>query len=354
MPEELKNSIKAKLWDIKFNPFMSTYIFSWIYININFILILFTSDLKIEEKITKLNNIDINYTNPLWIAMAYIFLYPFAKTAFFAVGLWFKLLINKVEILIRDETPLPQEKINEILYENVKLQNNYNDSLLKLELIKDEYNKKSFNLENEFKEKKTKQQEYLKNEQNKLQKTISNQIQQQTEYLNNKIKKLEDDIITFKNKSSDLEHKLAMEKGKKQHIEKTNQEIMQMKLEMENMNKLKFENKELKKEINNFEEKYKEIEPIKFALIQQKNLNDTQINRLTNEMIKLLYIFYEDDSIINISNFKTKVRDKFGLSKSIIDLRIEELIKEILVTKIGSNIELTDSGKKILEQLFHR
>ena len=315
MTDELKDSIKVKLWDIKFNPFMSTYIFSWIYININFILVLFTSDLKIKEKITELNSMYINYDNPLWIAMAYVFLYPFAKTAFFAVGLWFKILINKVEILIREETPLPQEKTNEILYENVKLQNDYNDSLLKLESIKDEYNKKTTNLENEFLEKKTKQHDYLRKEQKYIQDNISNQVKKQTENLNNKISEFEEEIITLKKQESDLEHKLGMEQGKNKHIENTNQEIIKMKEEINNIDKLKLENKELKEIIKKFEEKHKEVEPIVFALSQQKKVDDTNINKLTNEMIKLLYIFYEDDSIINTSSFKTKVREKFGLSK---------------------------------------
>lgn len=236
MTEDIKDSIKSKLWDLKFNPFMSTYILSWTYINMNFILILFTSDLKIKDKINELDRFPINYTDSIVIAMAYVLIYPLAKTAFFAVGLWYKMLINKVEILIRNETPIPQKKINEILHENVKLQNDYEKSLIKLESIKDEYKIKTITLEDKFKEEEKKYNEYITNERNNIEDTVRNKVQIETEYLSNQISELENIITSLKNTEKDLEHKLNIERGKNNHIQNTNNESQNLANQIINKN----------------------------------------------------------------------------------------------------------------------
>lgn len=51
MQKDFIDSIKARLYDFKYTPFLSSYIFSWLYFNSKLLLIFFSTELKVEEKI---------------------------------------------------------------------------------------------------------------------------------------------------------------------------------------------------------------------------------------------------------------------------------------------------------------
>lgn len=52
MDNDFKDSVKARLWDYKYTPFLSAYVFSWLYWNSKLILIFTSSKLSIEKKLS--------------------------------------------------------------------------------------------------------------------------------------------------------------------------------------------------------------------------------------------------------------------------------------------------------------
>lgn len=125
MEKDLKDSIKARLYDFKYTPFLSSYIFSWIYFNSKLILIFTAPKLSVEKKIEMLSWSQINYKIPLYFALAYVFIFPIATAIFYAVTLLYKALMNWIQQKIQDKTPLPLEQAKGIREENIKLELEY-------------------------------------------------------------------------------------------------------------------------------------------------------------------------------------------------------------------------------------
>lgn len=51
MLNEIKDSIKARLYDMKYTPFLASYSFFFVYFNTKFFLIFFDSSLSVQNKI---------------------------------------------------------------------------------------------------------------------------------------------------------------------------------------------------------------------------------------------------------------------------------------------------------------
>jgi hypothetical protein len=77
MIEEIKNSIKAKLYDSTYTPFVSSYIVAWIFLNHKYLLIYF-GDFK--NKLSLLRMYEISFSDiiiPLIVALLYVYIYPY-------------------------------------------------------------------------------------------------------------------------------------------------------------------------------------------------------------------------------------------------------------------------------------
>lgn len=67
----------------------------------------------------------------------------------------------------------------------------------------------------------------------------------------------------------------------------------------------------------------------------------------------MLATFFKNDSRIPESRFKSYVNEEFGLSKTLTELRIEELRKQDLVIIDNlRNFLINEKGKKIIEEIF--
>lgn len=315
MQKDLKDSIKARLYDFKYTPFLSSYIFSWIYFNSKLILIFTAPNLTVEKKIEMLSWTQINYKMPLYFALAYVFIFPIATAIFYAVTLLYKALMNWIQQKIQDKTPLPLEQAKEIREENIKLELEYKKVVTELEKIKQEYSTKETFLNEKF---------------NNREKDLNDKV---NELIDKNMREIKTDLATAYN---DISLK---------NTELSEKEILISNLE----NKIS----ELELEIHKNKPTTNENPLIDRACKIAKESNDSTLNNLTIDQIKILATFFNNDSKISEPNFKHYVNNAFGLSKTLVELRINEL-KTIKLVSIDSlnNYLITEEGKKILEQLF--
>lgn len=157
--DDIKDSIKAKLYDFAYTPFMSSFLVSWIILNHKYLLIYF-GDEKVADKIKLLSEYifeKISYNGydwwvdqfwyPFGIALGYVFVYPLFALAFYAVTLWYKKWSKDVKIYIEKLTRIPEEEAKKIREISSRFEDEKDELLKKLEKKEDEYKEK---LENEL------------------------------------------------------------------------------------------------------------------------------------------------------------------------------------------------------------
>ena len=87
MISDIKDSIKARLYDMKYTPFLASYMFSWVFFNAKSILILTSDKLSIIQKIDMLSYDTVNYKIPLCFALFYTVIFPFFSAIFYFITL---------------------------------------------------------------------------------------------------------------------------------------------------------------------------------------------------------------------------------------------------------------------------
>ena len=99
MLDNIKDSIKAKLYDFAYTPFMSSYVISWVLLNHKYLLIYF-GDSVLKEKLACLEKCDIEFLDPLYIALSYVFIYPLFALLFYSITLWYKKRSKDIKVYI--------------------------------------------------------------------------------------------------------------------------------------------------------------------------------------------------------------------------------------------------------------
>jgi hypothetical protein len=314
MQKDFKDSIKARLYDFKYTPFLSSYVFSWIYFNSKLLLIFTAPNLTVEKKIEMLSWSQINYKMPLYFALAYVFIFPIATAIFYAVTLLYKALMNWIQQKIQDITPLPLKQAKGIREENIKLELEYKRIGTELEKIKQDYAIKETTLATQFIEKEI-----------ALDNKINEQVETKTRQLNIDLRTAYNDIT---DKNTELSERNTL-------ISNLESKISQLELEIQN-------NKPITEEVPLIDNAYKIA----------KESNNSILNDLTIEQIKVLATFFKNDSSIIKSSFKEYANKSFDLSKTLLDLRVTELSKIELITQDSNYFYITEKGQKIIEQLF--
>lgn len=133
MLSDITNSIKAKLYDFTYTPFMSSMIIAWIILNHKYLLIYF-AEYGLDEKLELLNEHDFSYVIgtvcipyamnvwfPIAFGLFYVFVYPWASKIFYEYTLERTKALKKVKQKIEDETPITQEEAHQIRYDIEKL-----------------------------------------------------------------------------------------------------------------------------------------------------------------------------------------------------------------------------------------
>ena len=227
----------------------------------------------------------------------------------------YKALMNWIQQKIQDKTPLPLEQAKGIREENIKLELEYKKLATELEKIKQEYSLKETNLTNQFAQKEV-----------ALENKINEQVEEET-------KKLRLDLGVAYN---DLRVKNTELGEKNLLINNLESRISQLELEIQ-------KTKPITEEKPLIDNAYK----------RAIESSDSILNSLTIEQIKVLATFFKLDSQILKSAFKNYANSEFNLSKTLIDLRINELSALALMRENESSFLITEKGQRILEQLFN-
>jgi phage host-nuclease inhibitor protein Gam len=127
MIDDIKNSIKAKLYDFQYTPFMSSVLISWVVINHKYLLVFFADYDDLEKKLDLLKNWDfalhttwvtipcaMNVLVPILFGLFYVFWYPKINKKFYEYTLESNKELKKIKQNIEDETPLTMKESQEI------------------------------------------------------------------------------------------------------------------------------------------------------------------------------------------------------------------------------------------------
>lgn len=225
MKKHLTDSMKARLYDFTYTPFMSAYLFSWIYWNSKLLLIFFDTNLTAIQKIELLTWNDINYLYPLYFSLFFVFIYPLATAIFYATTLGYKIIMNSIQQKMQDKTPLPQEKANKIIKENTELTNDIYELNLKLIEIKNTYKTKEDNLNQEIQAK----EQLLKESSLSL---IDNEVKEKTKTMLKQVNTISKQLADEEEKNKSLLNQ------NKQNSIKLKEEISTLKQEITRLSKL--------------------------------------------------------------------------------------------------------------------
>lgn len=153
MHNDIKDSIKARLYDMKYTPFLASYVFFFIYFNAKLFLIFFDPNITTECKIEMLSYDMVNKYKPLWCALGYTLVFPFFQIGFYSAKVWFDKKMNERKQKIEEQTLLSLEESKEIRYTAKKLQDELDEYIKKYEQTKKEYDEYKSRLENEYQDK---------------------------------------------------------------------------------------------------------------------------------------------------------------------------------------------------------
>lgn len=317
MHNDINDSIKARLYDMKYTPFLASYVFFFVYFNAKLFLIFFDLNFSVQNKIDMLSYDMINYLYPVIGALIYTLIFPLVQAGFYYVALQYRRFMNFIQQQIQDKTPLLQEKANEILRENANLQLDLDKKIEELDNVKKRFETKEQSLVKKYEEK-TKE----------LENSFSSKLEKE-------IEKLKYELIEAQKKVSDR-----------------GEEIEQ-----------------LKKQVTNSETKVNKTPKNTSRPIQEKQKNDlTKIledsqNKQNEEFQKLiasldedekiiLKSFFETDSKINKNSFKDWILKNKQMQKVTAEKAIHSLVGRKVVLDQYGEVSLTELGLRVVDELF--
>lgn len=166
MYNELSDTLKAKLYDYAYTPFMSSFIISWIVINHKYLLIYFSKISDPEKKLKLLNIYGNNQIDtvsiydpilpffqflqigshyfwyPLGFALFYVFIYPFIANFFYS---WTRKMNNdkkKIKLKRDNQEPIDKEEQKALLFENHTLRQKIEDLKVDLSTQESKYDER--------------------------------------------------------------------------------------------------------------------------------------------------------------------------------------------------------------------
>lgn len=155
MLKDVQNSIKAKLYDFTYSPFMSSMIISWIIINHKYILI-YLASYDLDKKLSLLNQHDFTFHTswfnipwafniwlPILFGLFYTFIYPVASKKFYEFTLEKNKELKKIKQDIEDITPITQEEARALRESITQLTENKYALEKKLIEVEERYKKKT-------------------------------------------------------------------------------------------------------------------------------------------------------------------------------------------------------------------
>lgn len=120
MFDELKNAVKAQLYEKAISPLSGAFILSWVVWNYRFILVLISSS-SYSEKISYIDKLPISEQTflygaflPLLSASAFIVVYPIPAKFFYEISRKWQKELKEMQQKYDDELPMDQEEARKI------------------------------------------------------------------------------------------------------------------------------------------------------------------------------------------------------------------------------------------------
>ena len=308
MLNEIKDSIKARLYDMKYTPFLASYSFFFVYFNAKLFLIFFDSSLSVQNKIDMLSYDMVNYCYPIAGALIYTLIFPFFQIGFYSAKLWFDKQMNSLKQKIEKQTLLSTEESQYIRFANKKLQDELDDYIKRFEQTKKEYEDYKVKLEEEYQTKKDSLDSSFKERVNEANKNLNLEL-----YSANSV------IV-----------------DKATEIENLQQQIVTLTKEKENLQKSK-EIKNISNKISNNEET--------ISL-------DTIIQTLNDDEKIVLETFFQNDSNMDKNKFKNILFDIKKMQKVTSEKAIQSLISKRILEDNSLYVILTSLGLELVDKLF--
>ena len=374
MHKDIKDSIKARLYDVKYTPFLASYSFAWLFFNAKLFLIFFSS-MKATEKIDTLSYNDIVYIKPLLFALLYTLIFPLATAGFYYVTLQYKRLMNYIQQKIQDVTPLPQEQANKIIRENSNLITEHDSAIKALNEAKERFEENEQKLIRENKEVKdlfeTREKE-IKQKLIDLESYKGLSDTQEKELKNLKVNYQELQQINEKNKK-DLGFAYSQHKEYDTELikrESANKKKLQKIKELEETIKtLKNKTEELTKSLNKdkkpilpsakvpFRDNKELIDMLSTARARENDEIDTVINTLSEDEKKVLKTIY--DKGMREANESTYINTIASNTKGFNQSQIRNILDDLIIKNcISINsikyYDTTSKGRKVMARLFDK
>lgn len=308
MLNEIKDSIKARLYDMKYTPFLASYSFFFIYFNAKLFLIFFDSSLSVQNKIDILSYDMVNYCYPIAGALIYTLVFPFAQIGFYSAKLWFDKQMNSLKHNIEKKILLSLEESQYIRFANKKLQDELDDYIKRFEQTKKEYEDYKVKLEEEYQTKK-----------DSLDSSFKERVNEANKNLNLEIHTANSVIV-----------------DKTTEIENLQKQINSLTKEKENLQKSK-EIKNISNKISNNEET--------ISL-------DTIIQTLNDDEKIVLETFFQNDSNMDKNKFKNILFDIKKIQKVTSEKTIQSLISKRILEDNSLYVILTSLGLELVDKLF--
>ncbi len=319
MINEVKNSVKAKMYDSTYTPFMGSYVLSWLLINHMYILYLFGN---FKNKLDLINNYDFGIYNynmwflPLIIALSYVYIYPFFSKYFYSYTLKEQKKRTDLKQKIEDKKLLTVEQSREMRLAHFKLEDEIDKKNQKIEFYKKEISS-------------------LENENIQIERSLQEKILENEASIKQKIKIETEQLIDKLNHDRDI-IKVNLEETNKENIKLQKQNNLQEKHIKELENKLITES-----------DNYKKIKDEKY---------NNFLHEFTQEELMVLETIYTN-SITNekaTSSYINKINTYTTIPKVKIEMILKSLLEKgyiILDTKNWKN-DLTEQGKKKVLEIF--
>ena len=317
MHNDILDSIKARLYDMKYTPFLASYVFFFVYFNAKLFLIFFDPNITTEYKIEMLSYDDVCHWKPIVGALLYTLIFPFFQIYFYSAKLWFDKKLNERKQAIEKQTLLSVEDSIEIRYTAKKLQDELDEYIKKYEQTKKDYDEyktrleteyidKSKELESSFEERVIKDTEKLKNELIEAQKKVADRggeierLQKQVVDLESKVNQ----IPKYASATSTVQPKSGLEK----------------------------------------------------IVSEAQNKQDDEFKRLLNSLEEdekvILKSFFETDSKMNKNSFKDWILKNKQMQKVTSEKAIQSLVSKIIVLDEYGEVSLTELGLRVVDELF--
>ena len=249
--KEFSKSMKAKMYDFTYTPFMSSMVIAWIILNHKYILI-YMSSYDLDKKLELLKNYDFilwdipymfNAILPISFGLFYTFLYPWLSQLFYSYTLNRNKTLKTIKTQVEDNTPITQEEAKFLKKENYEKTEKILDLEDKVTSIRSDYDMKITTIESDTKNKITTELNKKHKKQIKeLQKNYEKEHREKEKTLEEKYQNAYNSIVEERDNLASV---LQSNQTKNTQLIKENKELLQ-KIPKESINKKTDEEKILR------------------------------------------------------------------------------------------------------------